>query len=131
MITVTRNKSEAGFTLAELMVIASLFTILGLSFVSSNAMFSNSRGRILHNSLASQLAIEGVEQFAGIDPVTLTAANSSSASVVRSNITFTRAITITVNSDGSRTIAVSVNCSSVKLGGTASLTTNLPKWGSA
>ncbi len=122
--------AEAGFSLTEVLVIASLFTVLGLSFVSSNAMMADARGRISHNSAASQLAIEALESYAGIDPVTLTA-QSATANVVRNGVTFSRAVTISVNADGSRTIAVAVTCPNCRLGGSASLSSNVPQWGSA
>lgn len=124
------RKSEQGFSLIEILVAVLLFSILGLSLAYSLLMMYQTRGRNYHNSLASQLAIEGIEDFQSQDPSTLSSANNSTASVARDGVTFQKQVSITVNADSSRTITVDISCPGCKLGGNAAVTNNFPQWGS-
>lgn len=125
------RSSQTGFALMEILVATGLFGIVGLSLAFSAMAMLDSRGRVLHNSLASQLAIEGLEQFAGIDPTSLDSSDNTNGYITREGIRFRRSISVTVNVDNSRTIAVAVTCPSCKLGGEASVTENVPLWRSA
>lgn len=107
-----------------------LFAIVGLSITFSNVMMLSGRGRVRHNSLASQIAIETLEEFAGLDPSTLGDSNDSSSDLSRDGVDFHRSVNVTASADGSRTIAVVVTCPLCRYGGTASLANNFPLWGS-
>ena len=123
-------RSQRGMSLVETLVVITLFAILGLTLTFTDVHMMANRGWIRNNSIASQLAIEGLEQYAGIDPATLSSANNSSSNISRENLTFTRAITFTTNADGSRSIDVLVSCSECSVGGSATASGNFPLWGS-
>ena len=123
-------KSEVGISLVEVLTSCSLFAMLALSMANAVITMHLTRGRTYHNSIASQLAIEGIENFQSLDPSTINASNSASSTIARNGISFLRAVTITVNADQSRTINVSVTCPGCKLGGQAIVTNNFPQWGS-
>ena len=122
--------SERGFSLVEMLASCGIFAILGLGLANSILMMHQTRGKTYHNSLASQIAIESIENFQSYDPATLTSANSSSATVVRDGIRFLRRIIVSVNTDQSRSVNVQVTCPSCKLGGQATVSNNFPLWGS-
>ena len=122
--------SEGGFTIIEILAAASMFALLGMGMVRGMLTMYEMRGRNYHNSLASQLAIEGIEDFQSQDPAVLTSANNSTTNVDRNGITFQREVSIVVEADSSRTITVEVTCPACRFEGSADVTNNFPLWGS-
>ena len=125
-----RIRDQKGTSLIETLVVISLFSILGLTLAFTDIHMMSNRSWLRNNSIASQLAIEGLEQFAGIDPATLSSADTTVGNITRENVEFTRAIVISTNADGSRSIEVTVYCAQCSVGGTATASGNFPLWGS-
>jgi prepilin-type N-terminal cleavage/methylation domain-containing protein len=130
MKLIRRRSSESGFSLPEVLVVVGLFGLVAASIAISEISMLNGRGQVFHDSIASQLAIEALEGFAGLDPSTFGNANDSVTDIVREGIVFHRVIDVTVMSDGSREVFVEISCDSCRRGGEAELTNTFPLWGS-
>lgn len=124
------KNSESGFSIIETLVVIVLFAIMSMGIAHSIIYSTYLRGRSEHNATASQLANAAMENFARTDPSTLTSANNATGAVIQNGVTFTRTVTVTVQSDGSRTIGVAITCPGCRLGGTATISSNFPQWGS-
>ena len=104
--------AQAGSTIVEVLVAIVLFGLVGLSMATSNIYGIKFQKRAELGNLATNLAVTKIEQLAGYDPTTLDAGDNSSETgiaVSGHSITFNRVTTITVNSDGSRTVQVTVS----------------------
>lgn len=99
---------QAGSSLVELLVAMMLFSIVALALANSIGFSNRVQGKTNSNSAAMQIALETLESYAKKDPLTLTAVTNSQSSVTRSPTTYTKLVTITVNSDRSRTVQVTV-----------------------
>ena len=108
-----------------------LLPVIGIGLARSSLMSINARDLAVRNSTASQIAMDTLEQYSSKDPVTLTANDSISDTVLRKRERFARTIKIVVNADTSRTISVDVASSTPRVRGTASLSIQLAPWGSA
>ena len=124
------SSGEKGFFLMEVLVVICLFAILGLSIAQSNQTAVRMRGMAVHDSVAMQLAMESLENYASLDPATLNADDNYSDQVTRSGIKFQRTLTVNVNSDTSRTISVAVTGLNSALGGSANVSGTFALWGS-
>ena len=123
------QRSEQGLSVVEVLVAISLLAISGLAVAQSTIRSFSHLNQSYRTSIASQIALEHLELFAQRDPSTLEAtASESSTTVTQSGLTFYRSTAISVNSDGSRTVSVSVT-SPRGLTGKASLSTTFPLWG--
>jgi len=128
METSFRHSRDKGFTSIELLVAISILSIVALA-VSINTVKSFvflKRG--IRTSYATELAQDKIEYFAAMDPTNLSSANNQTeTNLVFNKVTFTRTSTVTSNSDGSRTVSVTVS-GSHGLGGRATMATTLPLW---
>lgn len=123
-------KHQDGFYLTETVVTLLLFAVIALGITQSSMLSIQVRNRSLHNSTAMQIALESLESFVGIDPSILSDTNDSSTTVNRDNLNFTRVVNITVNSDSSRTVSVTVTDSNLLVGAHANVENTFPLWGS-
>jgi prepilin-type N-terminal cleavage/methylation domain-containing protein len=122
---------ERGVSMVEVLVAISILAISGLAVTQSTIRSFATLNQSYRTSVASQIALDKIESFAQQDPSTIqTSSNESNNSVTHSGLQFLRSTSVAVNSDGSRTITVSV-ASQNGWPGSASLSTTLPLWGNS
>lgn len=114
----------------EALVILCLAAILGLTLTYSAVLAMQTRTRSIHDSIATQLALERLEELSATDPATLSSASNSTTTVYQNDVAFTRIVTVTVNSNGSRTVAIAVSDNNDRIGGDAQISDTFPLWGS-
>lgn len=125
-----RMRSEAGFSIMEVMVAVVILALVGLASAKNSIMSMSTFKRSMRNSIAMQLAVEKLEELGSVNPTTLdNSDDSTEANVVEDNITFTRVTQVTQNADESRTVTVTVNANDADLGGTYEVTNTFPLWG--
>lgn len=120
------RKSQAGFSLIEVLVAMLILSIVALATASNTIKGFVFFKRNTRQAYASQLALDRLELLAAQDPAIL-AASTSSENITYRNVSFVRTTTIVANSDGSRSIEISV--SGTGLGGKAMFTTTVPARG--
>ena len=124
------NQRESGFTIMEVLVAIVLLAFIGLASARNSIMSMTTLKRSIRNSIATQLAIEKIEELGAVDPTTLDAGdNSTEASIIQDNIEYSRATTVVVNSDQSRSVTVVVTPNDTQLGGSYTTTSRFPLWG--
>jgi Tfp pilus assembly protein PilV len=120
---------EGGLSVVEVLVAIALLAISGLAVAQSTIRSFSYLNQSYRTSLASQIALERLELLAQRDPSTLVESESESATqVVHSGLTFYRSTLISINTDGSRTVSVTVNSPSGTQG-KAALSTTFALWG--
>ena len=126
------SRSEDGFFMIETLVAISIFAVVALAFTSSAVLGLKMRLRSLHRSVASDIASDMIEEKALADPASLAAGTTTDTYTWPNNtrMRFQRVQTVTVASDGSRTVAVTVIDLNNSIGGSVQLTTTLSPWGS-
>jgi type II secretory pathway pseudopilin PulG len=120
---------EAGFLIIEMLVMATLFAIIGLSLATMNINSIALRGKTHLQTLSAQLAAEALEIYAGTSPANLDYADDLSLTVTLEGFDFTKTVDVTVNADGSRTVAIQVQSLNVQHVARTDLTVNYPLWG--
>lgn len=126
----TPRRAECGFSMIECLVAVALLSVTALAVTHSTVQSMVLAKRNMRNSMATQLALSKIEEYAAMDPESYTAANSvTGTSIVFDDVTFTRSIAITVNSDSSRTVQVTVRVADASLGGDVTFKDTFPLWG--
>ena len=121
---------EKGFSVIEVLVALVILSIVGLAAARNSIMSMVVLKRSIRTSVATQLAIEKLEELGSIDPVSLDSTdNSNETNLLVDKMQFTRTATITVNADGSRSVSVVVTISDAQLGGTHTASSRFPLWG--
>lgn len=121
---------ESGFSIVEALVAIVLLAIVGLASAKNSIMSMSTLKRSMRNSIATQLAVEKLEELGSIDPINLDATdNLVEAAVTQDNISFNRTTTIVVNADQSRSITVVVAANDENLGGSYTATSRFSLWG--
>jgi prepilin-type N-terminal cleavage/methylation domain-containing protein len=121
---------QRGTSLLEVLAVMVLFAIMALALMRTSAAALSMRGHTQMRSLMRQIAGEGMEEMAAQNPINLTDADDASASLTRAGLAFTRAIDVTVNADGSRTVDVTVTSTNSKFGRTVTISSTFALWGS-
>ncbi|MCB0333339.1 MAG: prepilin-type N-terminal cleavage/methylation domain-containing protein [Bdellovibrionales bacterium] len=121
--------NEQGFSIAEILCAMTLFAIFALGLAKTTILSMQMRHKSAYDSIASQLAVEKMEEFAGTDPSSLSDGDSWDESVSRGNMSFNRNSSVSVHSDGSRTVYVDVTAESSVSGSTVSLMNTFYLWG--
>lgn len=124
-----RYKKEEGFSLVEILVSLTLFSVLALNLLHSTVLSHRTAIRARRNSAAAQVALERMEQLSAVDPETLIGFNGESMVETRYNVTFTRTVAVAIEADRTRTVNVSVTNPNPETGGTATLTGSFALWG--
>src|SRR6185312_10253045 len=99
---------QRGTSMFELMVALTLFSIVALALCGSTGFAYRVQAKTNGSSVAMQIALETLESYVKLDPLTLSAVTNSSSTVSRGTTTYTQVVNITVNTDNSRTINVAV-----------------------
>ena len=115
----------------EILVALTIVSIaaLGIALNSIGAMQIAKRTEL--NYLASNLALSKVEDLAATDPSDLDSTdnqNETGVTITGTAITFTRATTITVNADESRTVKVVVTSEGLEIPTNATFETRFSLW---
>ncbi|NMC64511.1 MAG: prepilin-type N-terminal cleavage/methylation domain-containing protein [SAR324 cluster bacterium] len=119
-----------GFSLIEVMATILILAVTGLAIARSTIVSYRIMHRNERNAIALQLALQAMEEYATLSPVTLSASNDRSEPlVIYNNMKFARTSTVTVNGDNSRTVSIVVTPVDSELGGAATLTNTFPLWG--
>ena len=123
-------RSETAFSLLEVMAAILLLSITTLGITRSTILSYRTGLRNERNGIALQLALQKMEDMAGVNPVTLSDANDAvETPLVIENLRFNRVTNVTVNGDNSRTVSVVVNSNKPELGGHAELENTFALWG--
>ena len=121
---------QAGFFLLEAIVVIALFSLLALGYAYSVSFGMRMRQRMIHNSVAMQMAMEEIESLGSLDPATLDAGDNFTDTVTRGPLRFQRSITISVNANGSRTVVVQITDLNTSVAGAARVSNTYALWGS-
>jgi Tfp pilus assembly protein PilV len=121
---------ERGIALLEALFCLSLFGILGLGFAQSLIMGYYTRLRMIHRSVALQVASDEMERLARLRANSLTAGTTTST-VVKGNMTFQQVVTITASTASGFDITVAVTDLNSRIGGTTQLQNKLIPYGSS
>lgn len=98
-----------GEGLVEVMFSLVLFALIGLGFAYSGITASNTSGRNFQSAAAMKLALEKMEEFVRINPQDLSDADDATESSVQSgNMSFTRTTDVTINTDRTRSVEITV-----------------------
>lgn len=98
---------QSGSSMVELLVAISLFGIVALGLGNSIGFSNRIQAKTNSNSVAMQIALEQLEDYAKLDPLTLQT-SSVTSTFARNTTTYNETVSITVNSDKSRTVSVTV-----------------------
>ncbi len=121
-------KNARGFFLLELLIIVTLFAVMGLAVAKSSMLAQSTTSRAMANSAAAQQALSMLESFTSLNPATLSSANNSSTTLTQGRYTFRQVVSIAVNSDTSRTITVTVTGSNGQNPANISVSNTLAPW---
>ena len=127
---ISMNKNEKGTSIIEVLVMLSFAAILGLGLTYSLIMSYRSAHKNAYHSAAMQLAIEKLEELKGVDPTDLTSAdNQTESNVAVGQMRFTRVSTISVNTDRSRSVLVTVTSNNDAVTAQATISDIFALWG--
>jgi prepilin-type N-terminal cleavage/methylation domain-containing protein len=124
-------KNQKGSTLIEVLVAISLFSIVGLGLAQSAQMGLLFQKRSEIGDMAKNLAISKAETLSGVEISQLNDTydtTENSVTVSGHKIIFKRVTDITVNSDGSRTIDITISSTSAYLPQPVSYSTRFAPW---
>ena len=127
----TKRSREAGFSMMEVLAAMTLLSIVGLAI--SNSMIVAIRFQKIAEvgNMAKNLAVSKAEELSGVQLTALSDtydATENNLVVGSGKIKFTRVTNITVNSDGSRTVDVTVSSTSKYLPKAVKYTTRFAPW---
>ncbi len=123
------RQSEVAFSMVETLVSIVLLGIMALGVANSSIFSMKMAKRGERSSIAAQLALARLEEFASIDPSTLDDDfDENTTGIEVENISFTRNVDVTENADGSRTVTVTVFNEEESLGGRAIYSSTFFLW---
>ena len=130
MMLLEENKqaTQKGSIILEVLVGVILLAIMGLGLTRSMLMSLKTREHSVRSSFAMQIAADTLEEYSAINPSSLDDTNDLTDVVTRLGVNFNRVVDVTVNSDSSRTIDVTVTAVTTKLGGKADLSVIVIPW---
>ena len=114
----------------ELLVAVVLGSILAMQILHSAITSSKTVNSAKRDSVASQLALEKLEELSLINPELLNDDYDETESLYENGIPYTRATDITINPDRSRQVDIDVSATNNIRGGTSSLSIAFHLWGS-
>ncbi len=132
LLSDTKAKEADGFFLVECIVVIGLFAIIALGFASSMQFGLKMRLRANHRAIAAEIASDLLEEKTMADPASLVAGTTIDTYTWPNNtkMKFRRTQVVTVGSDGSRAVTVTVTDLNSKIKGSVQLSNTLVPWGS-
>ncbi|MCB0320179.1 MAG: hypothetical protein KDD60_04580 [Bdellovibrionales bacterium] len=115
------DRNESGMYIAEALVAITLLAVMGLGLAQATILSLKTRQKAAYDSVAHQLAVERMEEFANEDPASLMNGDSWDEKIERGVMSFNRNSSVVVNSNGSRTVYVDVIALSDRTESSASL----------
>lgn len=113
----------------EVLVSLVLLSLVAFNLAYSSVFSMKTFKRTLRHTLAAELAMEKMEELSATNPSSLDNNDDlQEPNVEAEGIRFSRATDITVNSDGSRTVTVTVTGDEQSLGGNATFSTTFALW---
>jgi prepilin-type N-terminal cleavage/methylation domain-containing protein len=122
--------NQAGFSLTEVLVSMLLASIVALSLSKGTSVGYTILSDSRRTASARQIAASKVEELTLSDPATLSA-QSYTESVTQNGYTFSRTVTIALNSDGSASVTVSASSGGSGAPALATVTARLTSWSSS
>lgn len=121
---------EQGFSIIEVVASLLMVALISLGVMKSSLLSHKTVNLNQLEAVANQLAVEKLEEFAGIDPINIsTADNSTETNLQRKNTTFSRVVQVSINSDQSRTVLVTVTGNLSILNVNQSVSSTFSVWG--
>lgn len=122
--------AQQGMSLMEVLAAIVLLSIVPLGLTYSTILSYKTIHRNERHSLASQLALDRMEDLAAMNPANLSnALDEVENNLIVENASFTRVTDVTLNPDNSRTVTVTVTGNDPSLGGRATVTSTFALWG--
>lgn len=119
-----------GIALLEALFCLSLFAILGLAFANSLIFNFKMRQRMVHRSVALQVASDEMERLARLRANTLTA-GTTTTTVVKNNMRFQQVVTISASTASGFDVTVVVTDLNSQIGGSTEIRNKLIPYGSS
>lgn len=125
------HESERGFLMLEVMVALVVLAIVGVAITNSAYSALRFQKQAEIGSFARNIAVSRIEELAGVPTGTLSSSyneTNTTVTVPGTSVQFTRSTTVTANSDGSKSVSVTVGSSSVLLRSSLTLTSRFSPW---
>lgn len=124
------GSNQRGMTLVEVLVALVLLSVVPLGLTYSSILSYKVIHRNQRHSVASQLALDRMEDLAATNPANLNDTfDETENNVVVDGASFTRITEVTLNADNSRTVLVTVTGNEASLGGRATVSSTFALWG--
>ena len=125
-----KDHLENGSSLMEILVALAFIAVVTLAFASSSKTSYKSFQHSSYNRSASRLASQTMEDLTSQSPGTLSDLDDlTENSVVDGTKTFSRTVDVTVNSDSTRTLSVTVTSNHSLYPVSVSLQSTVAPWG--
>ena len=127
IFTEVSESRESGSIMIEVLVGLILLSIMALGMTRSTLLSMRTRGHAVRTTTALQIASDTIEDYSSRSPSTLSDSDDLTDVVTRQGMDFDRTIDITVNSDTSVQIDVTVS-GTTSLGGNSEITVVVLPW---
>ena len=125
-----QTRNEQGTTLVEIIFATFLSLVIAMGILSSTLTSYQTAGGNSRNSVATQLALEKLEQFAAITPQNISSANNQTENdLLRDHMSFIRTVTVTTSSDRTRIVTVNVRAKNSRFQTNITLSNSFALWG--
>lgn len=125
-----KTGSQRGFSMVECLFALAILSVSALAVTQGSIYSLVHMKRAIRQNIAQELALSKLEEYAAIDPSTLDSGDDSNEpSLSVDNISFSRQVAVTVNSDNSRTVTVTVATNESSLGEEIVLENTFALWG--
>ena len=127
MTDTLKRHGEKGVTVLESLMTLSLFSTVALSIAYASITHLNTRAGFVRRSISEQLAMETLEDYAQTDPQFLfDDSDVNETGIVRDGMSFSRAVDVTVTTNRTRNIVVTVT--NDVTGSSLTFTSSLALW---
>ena len=101
--------NEKGVSIIETIVALGIFSTVGMSLAYTSILHLNTRAGFVRRTASEQLAMEALEDYAQINPAVLfDDSDVTETGLSRNGMVFSRSIDVSINSNRTRLIAVTV-----------------------
>ena len=123
-------EDEQGFSLLDVLTSTTISSVVAMGLTQSAMLSFHYNHKSVVDSVATQLALETLEDYALIDPEPLdNDSDVTELSIQRAGITFQRQIDVTINPDRSRQVDVTVTATATKVPSEVQLGKAFALWG--